>query len=145
MSEKDIENALIEKLKELKYTYRDDIRNRETLERNFREKFEALNKVRLTDTEFERLLNDIVSPDVFACSERLRHRHSFMRDDGTPLYYQLVNLTDWCKNEFEVINQLKINTKSSFQRYDVILLVNGLPLVQIELKSHPTISSSLSN
>ncbi|WP_419609394.1 type I restriction endonuclease, partial [Thiolapillus sp.] len=45
--------------------------------------------------------------------------------------YQLVNLKDWCKNSFEVVNQLRINTKSSFQRYDVILLLNGLPLVQI--------------
>lgn len=112
-----------------------DIRDRESLERNFREKFEALNRVRLTDAEFARLLEEIVSPDVFACSERLRLRNTFEREDGTPLHYQLVNLKDWCKNEFEVVNQLRINTKSSFHRYDVILLLNGLPLVQIELKS----------
>jgi type I restriction enzyme R subunit len=74
---------------------------------------------------------------VFACSERLRHHNTFEREDGTPLHYQLVNLKDWCKNEFEVVNQLRINTKSSFHRFDVILLVNGLPLVQIELKSLP--------
>ncbi|MEM5947921.1 type I restriction endonuclease subunit R [Spirochaetia bacterium 38H-sp] len=133
--EHDIENKLIEKLKGLKYIHRPDIRDREALERNFREKFEALNCVRLTDAEFARLLDEIVSPDVFACSERLRHRNTFEREDGTPLHYQLVNLKDWCKNEFEVVNQLRINTKSSFHRYDVMLLVNGLPLVQIELKS----------
>jgi type I restriction enzyme R subunit len=67
----------------------------------------------------------------------LRHHNTFEREDGTPLHYQLVNLKDWCKNEFEVVNQLRINTKSSFHRFDVILLVNGLPLVQIELKSLP--------
>ncbi|WP_419610703.1 type I restriction endonuclease, partial [Thiolapillus sp.] len=61
--------------------------------------------------------------------------NTFEREDGTPLHYQLVNLKDWCKNSFEVVNQLRINTKSSFQRYDVILLLNGLPLVQIELKT----------
>lgn len=133
--EHEIELQLIEKLKALKYTYRHDIRDREALERNFREKFEALNRVRLTDAEFARLLDEIVSPDVFACSERLRNRNTFEREDGTPLHYQLVNLRDWCKNEFEVVNQLRINTRSSFHRYDVILLVNGLPLVQIELKA----------
>ncbi|QYJ15608.1 Type-1 restriction enzyme R protein [Rubrobacter xylanophilus DSM 9941] len=133
--EQKIETQLIQKLGALKYTYRPDIRDREALERNFREKFEALNRVRLTDAEFARLLDEIVSPDVFACSERLRHRNTFEREDGTPLHYQLVNLKDWCKNEFEVVNQLRINTKSSFHRYDVILLINGLPLVQIELKS----------
>lgn len=136
-TEQKIETQLIQKLMALKYAYRPDIRDREALERNFREKFEALNKVRLTDAEFARLLDEIVSPDVFACSERLRHRNTFEREDGTPLHYQLVNLRDWCKNEFEVVNQLRINTRSSFQRYDVILLVNGLPLVQIELKALP--------
>ena len=134
-TEHDLEQQLIEKLGALKYVHRKDIRDRAGLERNFREKFEALNRVQLTDAEFTRLLDEIVSPDVFACSERLRHRNTFERDDGTPLHYQLVNLKHWCKNEFEVINQLRINTKSSFHRYDVILLVNGLPLVQIELKT----------
>ncbi|MGC8854925.1 MAG: type I restriction endonuclease subunit R [Halothiobacillaceae bacterium] len=133
--EHEIEQGLLEKLQALKYTYRPDIRDREALERNFREKFEALNQIQLTDDEFKRLLDEIVSPDVFACSERLRHRNTFQRENGTPLHYQLVNLKDWCKNEFEVVSQLRINTRSSFHRYDVILLVNGLPLAQIELKS----------
>ena len=96
--EQDIEQGLIRKLQELKYTYRPDIRDRETLEANFREKFEALNQVRLTDAESARLLDTIISPDVFACAETLRHRNSFEREDGTPLQYQLVNLKDWCKN-----------------------------------------------
>ena len=133
--ENDIEQRLLTKLQDLKYTYRPDIRDREALEQNFREKFEALNCVTLTDAEFARLLKGIISPDTFACAETLRHRNTFEREDGTPLHYQLVNLKDWCKNSFEVVNQLRINTKSSFQRYDVILLLNGLPLVQIELKA----------
>ncbi|MBW2108092.1 MAG: type I restriction endonuclease subunit R [Deltaproteobacteria bacterium] len=133
--EQEIEQSLIENLQDLKYIHRPDIRDREALEQNFREKFEALNRVRLTDAEFERLLDTIVSPDVFACAETLRSRNDFEREDGTPLNYMLVNLKDWCKNSFEVVSQLRINTKSSFHRYDVILLINGLPLVQIELKT----------
>lgn len=133
--ESEIEQELINKLGGLKYFRRDDIRDRDALERNFREKFEALNRVKLTDSEFERLLDLIITPDVFENAERLRNRNTFEREDGTPLHYQLVNLGDWCKNTFEVVNQLRINTKSSHHRYDVILLVNGLPLVQIELKS----------
>jgi len=133
--ELEIEQELIKKLEGLKYTYRPDIRDREALEQNFREKFESLNRVKLTDSEFGRLLEEIVTPDVFENAERLRNRNTFEREDGTPLHYQLVNLKDWCKNTFEVVNQLRINTKSSHHRYDVILLINGLPLVQIELKS----------
>ncbi len=133
--EAEIERQLIEKLQDIKYSYRTDIRDQGALEANFREKFESLNRVKLTDSEFERLLGQIVTPDVFANAERLRNRNHFDREDGTPLYYQLVNLKDWCKNTFEVVNQLRISTKSSHHRYDVILLVNGLPLVQIELKS----------
>ncbi len=133
--ESQIEQLLIDKLVDLKHTHRPDIRDRESLEQNFREKFETLNRVKLTDAEFARLLDSITSPDVFACAETLRHRNTFEREDGTPLHYQLVNLKDWCKNSFEVVNQLRINTKNSFHRYDVILLINGLPLAQIELKS----------
>ncbi len=130
-----IEQDLIAKLGELKYTYRKDIHVRDALEANFRQKFETLNKVKLTDSEFLRLLEQIVSADVFACAKILRERNSFERDDGTPLYYTLVNNKDWCKNDFEVINQLRINTRNSHQRYDVILLINGVPVVQIELKA----------
>jgi|GEM_PF-3050352 len=59
-------------LQKLKYEYRPDITNRATLEANFREKFEALNRVRLTDAEFARLLDEIVTPDVFTASKTLR-------------------------------------------------------------------------
>lgn len=133
--EQQIENELIDRLKDLKYTYRKDIRDKNTLEQNFREKFETLNRVKLTDSEFERLREEIVNPDVFTASNYLRKRNSFTREDGTPLHYTLVNIKDWCKNDFEVINQLRMNTENSNHRYDVILLINGVPVVQIELKS----------
>lgn len=133
--EQQIENALIAKLQDLKYTYREDIRDKASLEQNFREKFETLNHVKLTDSEYARLRDEIVNSDVFAAAKTLRERNTFQREDGTPLQYTLVNIKDWCKNEFEVINQLRINTDNSHHRYDVILLINGVPVVQIELKT----------
>lgn len=133
--ESKIEDELIAKLTDLKYTHRADIRDKASLEKNFREKFQALNRVNLTDSEFDRLFKEIINPDVFASSKRLRDINTFTREDGTPLHYTLVNIKDWCKNEFEVINQLRINTSNSHHRYDVILLINGIPVVQIELKS----------
>ncbi len=135
IKETQIEESLITKLIDLKYAYRPDIRDRTTLEKNFREKFQSLNRVNLTDTEFARLRDEIINSDVFASSKRLREINTFSREDGTPLHYTLVNIKDWCKNDFEVINQLRINTQNSFQRFDAILLINGLPVVQIELKS----------
>lgn len=135
MIEQQIETSFIEKLKGLKYEYRSDITDRAALEKNFRDKFDALNRVRLTDAEFAKLLDEIVTPDVFTAAKTLRSINAFTRDDGTPLNYTLVNLKDWCKNHFEVINQLRINTDNSHHRYDVILLINGVPVVQIELKT----------
>lgn len=133
--ESTIEQELIEKLGELKYTLRPDIHDRAAMERNFRQKFEALNHVTLTDTEFQRLLEEIVTPDVFKAAQTLRQRNAFTRDDGTPLNYTLVNTSDWCKNDFEVASQFRINTDYSYHRYDVLLLINGVPAVQIELKT----------
>jgi type I restriction enzyme R subunit len=132
--ESQIEQSLITKLKDLKYHYREDIRDRFSLEQNFRNKFEALNRVRLSNSEFARLRDEIITPDVFAASKILREKNYFQREDGTPLHYTLVNIKDWCKNDFEVINQLRINTENSNHRYDVVILINGLPIVQIELK-----------
>lgn len=132
--ENQIEESLIEQLKGLKYTHRPDIVDRKTLEQNFKTKFEALNRVRLSESEFLRLREEIIQPDVFKASKLLRERQYFQREDGTPFHYTLVNNKDWCKNDFEVISQLRINTENSHQRYDVILLINGLPVVQIELK-----------
>jgi type I restriction enzyme R subunit len=135
VNESQIEYGFVGKLADLKYTVRQDIRDRKALEENFRKKFDALNRVRLSDAEFARLRDEIINPDVFAASKTLRQRNTFIREDGTPLQYTLVNIKDWCKNDFEVINQLRMNTQNSNHRYDVILLINGVPVVQIELKT----------
>ncbi|MDE2560534.1 MAG: type I restriction endonuclease subunit R [Pseudomonas sp.] len=133
--ENQIEQKLIEKLTDLKYTHRPDIRDKIALEENFRQKFQVLNRVKLTDAEFARLRDEIVTADVFNAAQALREKGKLTREDGTPLEYMLVNIRDWCKNEFEFINQLRINTDNSHHRYDVVLLINGLPMVQIELKT----------
>ncbi len=134
--ESQIEQHFIRHLEGLGYAYCKDIKDRASLEANFRNKFEALNNVRLTDGEFERLMGNIVSSDVYKASKTLRDKVEVIHDDGTTRFYPLVNLQNWCKNDYEVINQLRINTHSSYHRYDVIILVNGLPLVQVELKAH---------
>lgn len=134
--ESHIEESLIKQLTELKYTYRPDIVDRKSLEQNFKNKFETLNRVHLTENEFLRLREEIINPDVYCASKLLRERSYFQREDGTPLHYTLVNNKEWCKNDFEVISQLRINTENSHQRYDIILLINGLPVVQIELKKN---------
>ena len=136
MLEQDIEQQLIAKLTDdLKYTYRSDIHDRAALEKNFRTHFETLNRVHLSEAEFSRPMDMIVSGDVYEASCILREPQTLERDDGTPLSFTLVNTRDWCKNSFEVVNQLRINTASSHHRYDVIILLNGIPVVQIELKN----------
>ena len=132
--ENQIEENFIRQLTDLKYNYRPDIVDRKTLEQNFKAKFETLNRVHLTESEFLRLREEIIIPDVFSASKLLREINYFQREDGTPLHYTLVNIKDWCKNDYEVIHQLRINTENSNHRYDIILLINGLPVVQIELK-----------
>lgn len=134
-TEGQIEKNLIDKLTDLKYTARPDIRNKAELELNFRQKFEALNRVNLSDSEFSRLRDEIITNDVFVASRILRERNTFTREDGTPLQYTLVNIKEWCKNDYEVVSQLRMNTEGSHHRYDVILLINGIPVVQLELKT----------
>ncbi len=134
-TEPQIEKSFIEKLVSLGYVYRSDIKDRNDLEKNFKEHFQRLNRVKLSDAEFSRLKDEIITSDVFEAAKSLREMNTFKRDDDTPLQYSLVNISDWCKNEFEVINQLRINTENSHHRYDVIILINGVPVVQIELKS----------
>ena len=87
VKEEQIEYGFIGKLQGLKYEYRADIRDRAALERNFREKFEALNRVKLSDGEFARLLDEIITPDVFTAARTLRSINAFTREDGTPLNY----------------------------------------------------------
>ena len=94
-SEAQLEQQFLEKLQEMKYTYRSDIRDLDTLERNFRQKFERLNFVSLSDDEFRKLIQENVTSDVFTASKRLREKQTFTRNDGTTFDYSLVNLRDW--------------------------------------------------
>src|SRR6218665_3946861 len=100
MTENQIEQDLIAKLRELKYTYRSEICDRASLEAKFREKFQKLNRVQLSDSEFDRLKDDLVTADVLAASRRLRAPDNFERYDGSPLFYTLVNTKDWGKHTF---------------------------------------------
>ena len=77
VKEEHIEYGFIGKLQNLKYEYRDDIRDRAAPERNFRERFEALNRVRLTEAEFARLLDEIVTADVYTAAKILRSINVF--------------------------------------------------------------------
>lgn len=104
VSEAHIEERFIAKLVSLKYTHRPDIHSLDALEANFREKFERLNAVNLSDSEFARLLDLITTPDVYKSAELLRGINSFERDDGTPLNFSLVNIKDWCKNDYEIVS-----------------------------------------
>lgn len=92
IKENTIEEGLIHKLSDLKYTYRPDISDKNALEANFKEKFEALNLVILTETEFKRLKDEIINADVFASSKLLRQRNTFIREDDSSLHYILVNI-----------------------------------------------------
>ena len=78
-SEKQIEESLINKLKDLKYTHRNDIRDKVSLEANFREHFQRLNKVNLNDSEFARLRDKIITADVFTAAKTLRETNTFHR------------------------------------------------------------------
>lgn len=80
-------------------------------------------------------MGSIITPDVYVSSQILREINTFEREDGTPLHYTLVDIKNWCKNTFEIVNQLRINTDYSYHIYDVVILMNGVPVVQIELKT----------
>lgn len=75
--EQQIEDSFIKKLEDLKYTYRQDIHDKVSLEQNFRTKFEALNRFTLHDAEFHRLRDEIVTADVFTAAKTLREQHHF--------------------------------------------------------------------
>ena len=86
--ENQIEENIIRQLTDLKYIYRPDIVDRKTLEQNFKTKFETLNRIHLTESEFLRLREQIINPDVlFSASKLLRERNYFQREDGRPLHY----------------------------------------------------------
>lgn len=136
-SEARLENRMIDQLVKQGYSkvVIDDV---ESLERNFREQVnehnkKELNGKQLSDKEFERLMVKISGKGVFQSAKELRQKQDIQRDDGTVIYIELFNTKDWCKNIFQVTHQTTVEGKYT-NRYDVTILINGLPLVQIELK-----------
>ena len=136
-SEAKLEEKLIDQL--VKQGYKKvQIDTVEDLERNFREQINEHNKFRLeekplSDKEFDRLMIKISGKGVFQSAKELRQLQDIQRDDGTIAYIELFNTREWCQNIFQVTHQTTVEGKYT-NRYDVTLLINGLPLVQIELK-----------
>jgi type I restriction enzyme, R subunit len=100
---------------------------------NLKAQLEAHNGIELTEGEFARVLNHLDKGNVFARAETLRDKYHLTREDGTRCHIEFMNTREWCQNHYQVASQ--IGQKGAYQnRYDVTLLVNGLPLIQIELK-----------
>jgi type I restriction enzyme R subunit len=91
------------------------------------------NGVLFSDYEFKQILNKLSRGNIFEKAKTLRGMMDYTKDDGTTGYIELMNQLHWCKNQYQVTHQ--ITMKGTYtNRYDVTLLVNGLPLCQIELK-----------
>lgn len=131
-SEQQLENALIAQLETLGWD-RVTIKDEADLVSNLKRQLEVHNKTSLSDAEFKQVLNKLARGNIFEKAKILRDRVDFTRDDGTTGYIELINQRQWCKNQYQVTNQITMEGKYK-NRYDVTLLVNGLPLVQIELK-----------
>jgi len=100
---------------------------------NLRAQLGIQNDVTLSDGEFAKVLNHLDKGNVFEKAKTLRGRMQLTRDDGTPLYLRFLNTDEWCQNHYQVTTQVTV-TGHHKTRFDVTLLINGLPLVQIELK-----------
>lgn len=127
-----LEQKLVEQLQELGHK-KITLRNEEELIQNLKSQLEIHNKTKFSDKEFEKILNHLSKGNIFEKATILRSRFRFDRDDGTALWIDFINQEHWCQNQFQVSNQ--ISQEGNFKnRYDVTILINGLPLVQIELK-----------
>ena len=130
-SEAVLEDNLIKRLSNSGYEFI-KIQNEEQLNNNFKIQLEKLNHCKLTDDEFKKILLFLNQGSIFDKAKKLRDHYFIDRKDN-PFYIKFLNQKDWCKNIFQVSNQITIEGKHK-NRYDVTLLINGLPLVQIELK-----------
>lgn len=115
-----------------------EINNEDDLKENFRKQLNLHNEsnldgVPLTDKEFERVLRYIEGKSVFESAKILRDKYILDREDDSKVYIEFFDTKSWCKNKFQVTTQTTVVGKYT-NRYDVTLLINGLPLVQIELK-----------
>ena len=130
-SEALLEKSLIETLKDQGYEFV-KIKNEDELNANFKKQLEKLNNIEITDEEFDRILIHLDKGSLFNKAETLRDRYELKRKEGTT-YLLFIDKDNWCKNNFQVSNQIIMHGKYE-NRYDVTLLINGIPMVQIELK-----------
>lgn len=130
-SEATLEEKLMSQLVNQGYE-RIKIKDEKDLIKNFRIQLEKTNHIQFTDEEFQLILIHLESGSVFEKAKKLRDLYELQRDDEVK-YISFLNTKDWCKNNFQVTNQITFEGKYT-NRYDVTILINGLPLVQIELK-----------
>jgi type I restriction enzyme R subunit len=131
-SEAVLENNLIKQLRDLSYASV-KIQDGEALVTNLQSQLALFNETTFTAKEFDAILNHLAKGNVFEKAKTLRDRFQLTKEDGTSFYVRFFNTEDNSKNLFQVTNQISLEG-SYKNRYDVTLLVNGLPLVQIELK-----------
>ncbi|MCB0516318.1 MAG: HsdR family type I site-specific deoxyribonuclease [Chitinophagales bacterium] len=139
-SEQILEEQLIAQLQKLGYSYivinseKDLLLNlKGQLEKHNQSALAKTGSEQLTKTEFEKILNLLSKGSVFEKSKMLRQKQHIVRDNGDNLYFEFLNVEHWCQNQYQVTNQVSQEGKFK-NRYDVTILINGLPLVQIELK-----------
>ncbi|HAH54216.1 MAG TPA: deoxyribonuclease HsdR, partial [Flavobacterium sp.] len=127
-----LEEQLVEQLQKLGYS-NVVIKDEKDLLSNLKKQLEKHNNITFSDKEFERVLNILSKGSVFEKAKTLREKQHILRDNGDNLYFEFIQSEHWCQNQFQVTNQ--VTMEGSYKnRYDVTLLINGLPLVQIELK-----------
>jgi len=127
-----LEEKLVQQLTELGYGLV-HLSNESEVVANLKTQLEAHNEIHFSDTEFEKVLNILSKGSVFEKAKTLRAKQHIVRDNGDSLYFEFLNTEHWCQNRYQVTHQVAVEGKYK-NRYDVTLLVNGLPLVQIELK-----------
>jgi type I restriction enzyme R subunit len=127
-----LEEQLVEQLQKLNYSLV-HINNENELIANLKSQLEKHNNITFSNTEFEKVLNILSKGSVFEKAKTLREKQHIVRDNGDNLYFEFMQTDHWCQNQFQVTHQVTIEGKYK-NRYDVTLLINGLPLVQIELK-----------
>lgn len=127
-----LEENLVNQLQELGYT-KVVIKDEHDLLVNLKTQLEKHNKTTYSENEFKQILNHLSKGNIYEKAKTLRDRITYNKDDGSTGYVELINQIHWCKNQYQVTHQ--ITMKGSYEnRYDVTILINGLPLVQIELK-----------
>ncbi|HJR99600.1 MAG TPA: HsdR family type I site-specific deoxyribonuclease, partial [Flavobacterium sp.] len=131
-SEQVLEEQLIDQLQKLGYQYV-TIADEKSLLTNLKTQLEKHNRIQFSDSEFEKVLNILNKGSVFEKAKVLRQKQHIIKDNGDNLYFEFIQSEHWCQNQFQVTQQ--ITMKGTYEnRYDVTLLINGLPLIQIELK-----------